>query len=129
MQLLAKAANGSDNDKATAKIELTTNVVNSAQKGDWDAVADYATAAFTAHLITQDELVTEIATSFVDSLDKPEGKTCCQGGGQGTVGGINFSKLHQHTQERGRDFAIFAAKEELLRLAKQGNEQVRTLFP
>ena len=129
MQLLAKAANASDSEKESIKRDLITNAVQSAQKRDWSAVADYATAAFTAGLIRAEELVTEIASTIVDNLDKHETKTPSQGGSQGTVGEINTSKLREAKEDRGRSFAIFSAREELFRLAKDGNEPLRTLFP
>lgn len=129
MQLLAKAANGSDSEKETVKRELITNAVQSAQKRDWNAVSDYATAAFTAGLITPAELVDGIASAIVDSLDKRDAKTQSQEGKQGKVDDINTTKLREDNRDRGRSFAIFSAREELFRLAREGNEPLRTLFP
>lgn len=129
MQLLAKAANGSDSEKETVKRELITHVINSAQERDWSAVSDYATAGYTAGLITPAELVDGIASAIVDNLDRRETKTPSEGGSQGTGGQVNISKLREGNRDHGRDFAIFAAREELFRLAKEGNEPLQTLFP
>lgn len=130
MQLLAKAANAQDSEKEIIKRELVSSAITCAQEKDWQAFSDYATAAFTAGLIKPNELVAEIASAIVDRLDdKTCTKTKTRGECQDTTNEINTAKLRQAKSDRGRDFAIFSAREELLRLAKQGNESLQTLFP
>lgn len=134
MQLLVKATSGSGDESTSAKSELVKSAVEQAAQGNWESAAEYATAAYTANVVTPDELIQQISSSIVaqapdaksdeDSQAKTEGSTSTSHGR-----GDKFSIPHlKDLKAQDPSLAVFAVREELIRLARSGNESILTLF-